>query len=254
LSYTFSAKERDPETGLSYFGSRYYSSDLSVWLSVDPMSDKYASLSPYVYCADNPVKLVDPNGEEFGDPPLTRIVNLGFRSKTFRKLFRKAGLTTENISHIINFGNQSFTCSQAKTIMLNLCNSDYENVIALTHEMTNLINAEKLQKNDENVRVGAISYKEYTENAIRIENEGIANQIIVASEIDYTFPNKESMNDLKSQYKEGIINRRQLLNQLNESDFFRDEFGRNAKDYYYEQGKNIRESQIQRERQSKRGF
>ena len=63
-TYTFSAKERDPETGLSYFGSRYYSSDLSIWLSVDPMSDKYASLSPYVYCADNPVKLVDPNGED----------------------------------------------------------------------------------------------------------------------------------------------------------------------------------------------
>ena len=64
LSYTFSAKERDPETGLSYFGSRYYSSDLSIWLSVDPMSAKYPSLSPYVYCANNPVKLVDPNGEE----------------------------------------------------------------------------------------------------------------------------------------------------------------------------------------------
>ena len=63
-NYTFSAKERDPETGLSYFGSRYYSSDLSIWLSVDPQSDKYASLSPYVYCADNPVRLVDPNGEE----------------------------------------------------------------------------------------------------------------------------------------------------------------------------------------------
>ena len=63
-SYTFSAKEKDSETGLSYFGSRYYSSDLSVWLSVDPMSDKYPSLSPYTYCADNPVKLVDPDGEE----------------------------------------------------------------------------------------------------------------------------------------------------------------------------------------------
>ena len=63
--YTFSAKERDAETGLSYFGSRYYSSDLSIWLSVDPMSDKYASLSPYNYCANNPVKLVDPEGEEF---------------------------------------------------------------------------------------------------------------------------------------------------------------------------------------------
>ena len=63
--YTFSAKEKDTETGYSYFGSRYYSSDLSIWLSVDPQSDKYPSLSPYVYCADNPVKLVDPNGEDF---------------------------------------------------------------------------------------------------------------------------------------------------------------------------------------------
>jgi len=62
--FTFSAKERDSETGYSYFGSRYYSSDLSIWLSVDPMAHKYPSLSPYVYCANNPVKLVDPNGEE----------------------------------------------------------------------------------------------------------------------------------------------------------------------------------------------
>ena len=64
-TFTFSAKEKDSETGFSYFGSRYYSSDLSIWLSVDPMSDKYPSLSPYVYCANNPIKLVDPNGEEW---------------------------------------------------------------------------------------------------------------------------------------------------------------------------------------------
>ncbi len=66
-THTFSAKEKDTETGLSYFGSRYYSSDLSIWLSVDPMAAKYASLSPYVYCADNPVKLVDPDGEEISE-------------------------------------------------------------------------------------------------------------------------------------------------------------------------------------------
>ena len=62
--YAFLAKERDTETGLSYFGARYYSSDLSIWLSVDPMSGKYPSLSPYVYCADNPMRCVDPNGRE----------------------------------------------------------------------------------------------------------------------------------------------------------------------------------------------
>ena len=68
--HSFSAKERDTETGLSYFGARYYSSDLSVWLSVDPMASKYPSLSSYVYCANNPVKLVDPNGET----PITAII------------------------------------------------------------------------------------------------------------------------------------------------------------------------------------
>ena len=60
-----SGKEKDSETGYHYFGARYYNSDLSLWLSVDPMSDKYPSLSPYNYCDWNPVKLVDPDGMEF---------------------------------------------------------------------------------------------------------------------------------------------------------------------------------------------
>ena len=60
---SFTGKERDSETGLSYFGARYYDSDLMTgWLSVDPMADKYPNISPYAYCAWNPVKLVDPDG------------------------------------------------------------------------------------------------------------------------------------------------------------------------------------------------
>ena len=76
-------KERDSETGFSYFGARFYDSDLMTgWLSVDPMADKYPNISPYAYCgwtrptgadehrliefniANNPVWLVDPDGEE----------------------------------------------------------------------------------------------------------------------------------------------------------------------------------------------
>ncbi len=63
--FTFSAKEKDPETGYSYFGARYYSPELSVWLGVDPLSDKYPSLSSYNYCAWNPVMLIDPDGRSF---------------------------------------------------------------------------------------------------------------------------------------------------------------------------------------------
>ena len=63
VSLTSTGKERDSETGFSYFGARYYDSDLMTgWLSVDPMADKYPGLSPYAYCAWNPVKLVDPDG------------------------------------------------------------------------------------------------------------------------------------------------------------------------------------------------
>ena len=65
---SFTGKEKDSETGYYYFGARYYNSDLSIWLSVDPMADKYPSLSPSNYCAWNPMKLVDPNGEEIWKP------------------------------------------------------------------------------------------------------------------------------------------------------------------------------------------
>ncbi len=61
----FTGKERDEETGYGYFGARYMDHELmTMWLSVDPMSDKYPSISPYAYCAWNPVKLVDPDGRE----------------------------------------------------------------------------------------------------------------------------------------------------------------------------------------------
>ena len=78
VPYTFSGKETDVETGYSYFGARYYDSGLSIWLSVDPMSDKYPSMSPYNYCANNPVILVDPDGREPIDPRTGAQYNINF--------------------------------------------------------------------------------------------------------------------------------------------------------------------------------
>ena len=77
-SFKFSAKEKDIEmrsiredykkistpeqTGYSYFGARYYSPELSIWLSVDPLADLRSWVSPYGYCQNNPIGRVDPTG------------------------------------------------------------------------------------------------------------------------------------------------------------------------------------------------
>ena len=87
--FTFTGKERDeekegsrgpfasergdePRSGIpngstysyTYFGARYMDHELTtLWLSVDPLADKYPSISPYAYCMWNPMKLVDPFGE-----------------------------------------------------------------------------------------------------------------------------------------------------------------------------------------------
>ena len=61
--FSFTGKEKDEETGYGYFGARYMDHELmTMWLSVDPMADKYPNISPYAYCAWNPIRLTDPNG------------------------------------------------------------------------------------------------------------------------------------------------------------------------------------------------
>ena len=64
--YRWSSKEWD-ETLLSYdFGARYYRpSALPFWTTMDPLCEKYPDISPYAYCAGNPVNLVDPEGEDW---------------------------------------------------------------------------------------------------------------------------------------------------------------------------------------------
>jgi len=54
----------DEETGLYYYGARYYDAQTSVWLSVDPMADKYPEFSAYVFSGNNPVLYVDPDGRD----------------------------------------------------------------------------------------------------------------------------------------------------------------------------------------------
>src|SRR5690606_23845454 len=60
--YKFNGKELDEETGLYYYGARYYNPRTSVWLSVDPLAEKGPQYSPYSYTFNNPIVFIDPDG------------------------------------------------------------------------------------------------------------------------------------------------------------------------------------------------
>ena len=59
--YSFNAKELDEENGMYYYEARYYAPP--TFTSRDPLFEKYFWMSPYAYCANNPVKYVDPDGK-----------------------------------------------------------------------------------------------------------------------------------------------------------------------------------------------
>jgi RHS repeat-associated protein len=70
--YLFNAKELDEETGLYYYGARYYEPRVSQFLSVDKFTEEYPSLSAYNYCANNPIKFIDFRGDSIVTPNMTK--------------------------------------------------------------------------------------------------------------------------------------------------------------------------------------
>jgi RHS repeat-associated protein len=98
--YKFTGKERDSETGLDYFGARYYGSNMGRFTSVDPIwITKERLLDPqrlnlYAYGLNNPLRFIDPDGMD---------VTLGTCSgATQQQCFEQvqAGLRKEDREHV----------------------------------------------------------------------------------------------------------------------------------------------------------
>ena len=89
MPYKFNGKEFDQETGLYYYGARYMNPVTSLWYGVDPMTEKYSSIGGYAYCAGNPVKLIDPDGE--------KLVLAGNRQERMKVLKFLQKLTNDNL-------------------------------------------------------------------------------------------------------------------------------------------------------------
>ena len=61
----FSTKRYDAQTGLSYYGYRFYAPDMGKWLNRDPLGEA-GGINLYGYVERNPVSHVDPAGEDGG--------------------------------------------------------------------------------------------------------------------------------------------------------------------------------------------
>ncbi len=57
-------KERDEETGMYYYGARYYAAWLCRFVSVDAIQFEYPDLTPYQYASNRPVTMIDLDGLE----------------------------------------------------------------------------------------------------------------------------------------------------------------------------------------------
>ena len=70
--YKYNGKEFERKDGLKLYdyGARHYDAQVGRFMTVDPMAEKYYSISPYAYCANNPMRFVDPDGKQVGIPPV----------------------------------------------------------------------------------------------------------------------------------------------------------------------------------------
>jgi RHS repeat-associated protein len=111
--FKFNAKELDRETGMYYYGARYYDPSLSIWMSIDPMAEQMPSWSPYNYVFNNPINLIDPTGmapevlewkpdkngnlvSEAGDNKTTLAKHLNISESKASNMINKQNLTRDN--------------------------------------------------------------------------------------------------------------------------------------------------------------
>lgn len=151
--FRFTGKERDKETGYGYFGARYMDHELTtMWLSVDPMADKYPGISPYAYCSWNPIKLVDPDGQEDWE-----VDKLGHITKCQEQQenptedrIRIKGTTGWTEKNSIS-GLKRFTITDPVTVPLENASTDYGSLISMGGTEDDRLNVFKFCASNANV-------------------------------------------------------------------------------------------------------
>lgn len=123
--YLFNGKELDYETGLYYYGARYYDAKTSLWLNVDPLAEKYPHVSPYTYTLNNPIKYIDPDGRDivpskaFLNSKYGRIYNQLIKNNNIYKNILSKYSKSKDFNFYLEYGDKNVSIGANATTRTN---------------------------------------------------------------------------------------------------------------------------------------
>ena len=110
--YKYNGKEFDTKNGLNWYdyGARQYDPVLGRFTTVDRFADKYSSMSPYQYGANNPVNVVDINGDSLSvkNPDIVAAIYNGLEDKNINLQWNNGVLNPASIREQALTGNDFF--------------------------------------------------------------------------------------------------------------------------------------------------
>ena len=120
--YLFNAKEYDEETGMYYYGARYYEPRISLWMSTDPKEETCPDISSYTYCHNSPINLLDIDGMD--DYKINQIGQITFWRRTNAKSTHRIFAGKDNITFGKQFVSQLVEKQSANGTTAKTSNSD----------------------------------------------------------------------------------------------------------------------------------
>ena len=214
--FGFNGKEGDDEIAGNAnaldFGARVYDTRLGIWMSIDPLTAKFPSWSPYSFAMVSPISNVDFDGNE-------NVIYLVLLPNS------STSLSTSDVTNIINLANSNFQALGVKTrvvLATEFCGSDISafdpNKIDVTDGIAVLGNAKEVIKFIDSYGPNSMKWDDFgapnnTSNPETSENKGVggggnwiaidASDIPIITEDIHT---ESSFEDKKAQFGALLIN------------------------------------------------
>jgi len=174
-----------------------------MWLSVDPLADKYPNISPYAYCAWNPIKFVDMDGK-------TYVINTNGKTEKIDDgkdyhIILNANSSTNQVEINLTKGKVLAICPNGNKPNVNLLRMENLNVAEELYEAMGK-NMDQLEFNV----ISACSEEEnfyYVGNTQESHRTGIGNYVFV--DLDQTIDKMKHFHPMSTEPSSGDLKRAQ---------------------------------------------